>query len=318
MSRLPALLTRVIPELYVARQGTGGSFLDVLSGVAATRPDAVALWMGERRITYAQLALEVDVQAARFLRAGMRPGQRAALCGSNSLEYVVALLAAARLGVPVALPDFELSSELLGEALRRAGAEFVLCDAASEARVQSVTSVPRCTIGSIETAPQSASEREPSDQRLLREIELVGARPGWNSDFAYVFTSGTTGKSKPCRVTHGRALLASSAFGRLVMRLRPDDVLYCPLPLCHSSALLLGLCACLRTGATLVLRERFSARHFLADVRRTRATVLLYVGELGRALVQLPESPLDREHALRLAVGNGMHESVWEGLQRRF
>jgi fatty-acyl-CoA synthase len=137
-------------------------------------------------------------------------------------------------------------------------------------------------------------------------------------NFACIFTSGTTGPSKLHRISEARALFVATVFARLVHRLRARDRLYCCLPLHHASGLLLGLGACLVAGVPLVLRERFSASAFFEDVRRHQATVALYIGELGRALSALPSAPNEREHSLRLLVGNGLSPAAWAELRTRF
>ncbi len=57
-----------------------------------------------------------------------------------------------------------------------------------------------------------------------------------------------------------------------------DDVLYCAMPLFHGNALLANLLPGAHQGATVVLRPRFSASAFLADVRRHGCTYFNYVG----------------------------------------
>ncbi|NWU39465.1 S27A2 synthetase, partial [Hylia prasina] len=100
--------------------------------------------------------------------------------------------------------------------------------------------------------------------------------------------------------------------------LRPDDVVYTTLPLYHSAGLLVGLGGCLEVGATCVLRPKFSASQFWADCRRYNVSVIQYVGELMRYLCNTPQRADDREHGVRMALGNGMRAEVWKEFLRRF
>ena len=87
---------------------------------AAGRPEAVAvLWEGEpgdaRRLTYAELAADVDAAAAALVRLGVGPGDRVALHLGWLPELVVALLACARLGAVHTVLPTPLPSEALAE-----------------------------------------------------------------------------------------------------------------------------------------------------------------------------------------------------------
>jgi fatty-acyl-CoA synthase len=309
LGRLPALLGRVVPELWLARARQAESLIHVIRAQAKRRPSASALVFGELRLDYAELWRGVERVAALLEGEGVCAGRAVGLVGYNSLDYVLVLLACARLGAPAALIGPELEGELLERALRRAGCELVLVDAELLPRVRGATALPLLAF---------RDDAFESRLRHTQEKPRASLPAGGEADFAYVFTSGTTGNSKPCRVSHRRALLSATVFSRLVHGVRPEDVLYCALPLHHASALLLGLGATLVGGGSLVLRDRFSASALLGDLRRHRCSLLLYIGELGRAWLEQPETAHDQDHCLRLAIGNGMNGEVWARLQARF
>ncbi|XP_072860550.2 long-chain fatty acid transport protein 2 isoform X2 [Pogona vitticeps] len=72
------------------------------------------------------------------------------------------------------------------------------------------------------------------------------------------------------------------------------------------------------TGATLVLRSKFSASCFWDDCRRYQVTVIHYVGELMRYLCNSPKKDNDRDHCVRIAIGNGIRGEVWKEFLHRF
>ncbi|XP_039571655.1 very long-chain acyl-CoA synthetase-like [Passer montanus] len=72
------------------------------------------------------------------------------------------------------------------------------------------------------------------------------------------------------------------------------------------------------TGATCVLRSKFSASQFWPDCRRYNVSVIQYVGELMRYLCNTPQRADDREHGVRMALGNGLRAEVWKEFLRRF
>ena len=102
------------------------------------------------------------------------------------------------------------------------------------------------------------------------------------------------------------------------MRLRADDVFYCPLPFHHNNALTLCWSAVLTSGATLAMARKFSASGFWRDIRASRATAFVYIGELCRYLLNQPPGKQDRNHQVRVVIGNGLRPEIWDEFQQRF
>jgi acyl-CoA synthetase (AMP-forming)/AMP-acid ligase II len=145
-----------------------------------------------------------------------------------------------------------------------------------------------------------------------------------------IYTSGTTGLPKPAIMSWGR-LVMGCVFGGNWLGLRPctspkPDRYYTCMPLYHSSAFILGFCACLLKSSTLVLGHRFSTKTFWHDVRESNATVIQYVGETLRYLLAVPpivdpanpRRNLDKDHNVRVAFGNGLRPDVWDEFKQRF
>ncbi|XP_067666872.1 long-chain fatty acid transport protein 2-like [Haliotis asinina] len=132
----------------------------------------------------------------------------------------------------------------------------------------------------------------------------------------FIFTSGTTGLPKPAIVTHKKAIIALTAFG--AFDFNEKDVLYEVLPLYHSAGLNLGVLAVVNAGAVMVLRTKFSATNFWHDCRKHNVTVVHYIGEMCRYLVNRPKTEEDGIHSIRTAVGNGLRKDIWEEFATRF
>lgn len=134
----------------------------------------------------------------------------------------------------------------------------------------------------------------------------------------YVFTSGTTGLPKAAPMTNLRWYKAGIGFGKMSMGLKPSDTVYCCLPLYHNTALAIGLSCVLSTGASMALARRFSVTNFWPDIRKFGATSFVYIGEICRYLLNMPEQQNDKEHAIRVMVGNGLRAEIWDEFQQRF
>ncbi|XP_071757571.1 long-chain fatty acid transport protein 2-like isoform X2 [Centroberyx gerrardi] len=72
------------------------------------------------------------------------------------------------------------------------------------------------------------------------------------------------------------------------------------------------------TGITIVLRRKFSASQFLDDCRKYNVTVIQYIGEIMRYLCNTPKKDNDRDHKVRLALGNGIRADTWADFLQRF
>ena len=107
-------------------------------------------------------------------------------------------------------------------------------------------------------------------------------------------------------------------FGKIVMNLKTDDVLYCPLPFCHTQAVNTAWSAASARGSALAIRRKFSATNFLSDIRKFRATSFAYVGEMCRYLMNQPVKPDDADNPLVACVGNGLRPDIWKDFKKRF
>lgn len=97
------------------------------------------------------------------------------------------------------------------------------------------------------------------------------------------------------------------------------------MPLYHSSAAILGVCAALSGGKTIAIGHKFSTKTFWKDVRDCKATMIQYVGETCRYLLAAPPEidpatgeVLDKKQNVRLAFGNGLRPDVWNKFKERF
>jgi len=121
---------------------------------------------------------------------------------------------------------------------------------------------------------------------VANKARFAGRRAGtkFTDLMGFVFTSGTTGLPKAARITHLKHFSAGIGLSYLGS-MKKDDAIYSCLPLYHISAHGIGVGSALVTGATVVIAPKFSVTKFWDDVRANDVTVLLYIGELCRYLV---------------------------------
>jgi fatty-acyl-CoA synthase len=271
---------------------------------------------------------ELDALANRFAAwadaQGIRRGDVVAILLPNCAQYVPAWLGLAKIGVVAALINSDLKGAALAHCLALSGARHVITNEASLPSIDSISAelARPLTYWIID----ADADYEPRRRRLdLEEPMLAQGRPSRarrlglrSKDIAlYIYTSGTTGMPKAARITHMRAQLYMRGFAGAT-NLKPKDNLYCALPLHHATAGLCAVGASLLSGATLVLRRRFSVSQFWDDIAEHDCTAFVYIGEFCRYLVNASYHPKERAHRLRLGFGNGLRPEVWEAFQQRF
>ncbi|KAI1623081.1 fatty-acyl-CoA synthase [Exophiala viscosa] len=136
----------------------------------------------------------------------------------------------------------------------------------------------------------------------------------------YLFTSGTTGLPKALIWPAGYSLTGSCPNRYPGMNARRRRFYIC-LPMFHGTATFAALPATFTTSGTVILARRFSRREFWADVRRSKANAILYIGEMLRYLVQSPPDPQfpdEKDHGVDLAFGLGLAPTVWRAVRERF
>ncbi|MHA1986336.1 MAG: long-chain-acyl-CoA synthetase [Promethearchaeota archaeon] len=131
----------------------------------------------------------------------------------------------------------------------------------------------------------------------------------------YIFTSGTTGLPKAALQDNRRIL---NPFGWLAFESTQNDVIYSPLPLYHSLALVVGWAGAIQVGAAYAFRKRFSASEFWKDIKKFGATCFMYIGELPRYLINRPESEYVENSTLKKMLGVGFRKDIWEIFKKRF
>jgi fatty-acyl-CoA synthase len=303
---------RLAPWLLRSRPGGSTSFLSVALERSTETPWALALEMGDERLSWRDLDEATSRLAHVLYDAGVRQGDVVALLSPNAPFYVVAALAATRVGAVAALINTHLEGKPLAHALRSSKARVLIVHRRFEDALDAA--------GDLGPLTRLVHGPGPLDEAMSRapSLPFQAAQVSNSDDFVYIYTSGTTGLPKPCKVSHGRAVQASAVFVTALWELEPGDKIYCVLPLYHSSGFLLGVGSSIIGGVPVALREVFSARHFWPEVHRYRATCFLYIGEICRHLLNSVPSDHERSHRLRIAVGNGMRADVWEAFAARF
>jgi acyl-CoA synthetase (AMP-forming)/AMP-acid ligase II len=226
-------------------------------------------------LTYAELATAVGEVSAGLAARGVGPGDVLALCAPNSIDFVLAYLAATSAGAVVTTVNPLWTEAEIGRQLRQCGARWLVSTAdllagKLRALVRDTGIAEAFAIGA-----QADREATPFDALRLGSAPATAAPPtaaGSVSDAAFLLSSsGTTGLPKIVVLTH-RNLVASLCQTRLVHKVTADDVVIAVLPLFHIFGLQISMNLALLEGATVVILPRFDLAAFFRAVEVYRAT----------------------------------------------
>jgi acyl-coenzyme A synthetase/AMP-(fatty) acid ligase len=245
--------------------------------LAAGDGGRLAIECGTRKITYGELRRAVAAATGAWRELGLAGGERVLIFAPDSIDWVIAYLAAIRAGgVAVGLNNRLFETEL-SVILAESKARFVWCDDESAALLSRLCSaLPQ---------PPRVVARVDWLTRLAAASPLPAAVLGNDDPALWIYTSGTTGVPKA--VIHAqRTVLAADAFARGVLGLQASDRLYATSKLFFAYALGNALFAGLRLGATVILDGEWPNAERAAEVVAAhRPTVVFSVPTLYRKML---------------------------------
>lgn len=198
--------------------------------LARRMPGQVVLVHGERRVRLAELVGRMCALATMLRQSGVRGGDRVALIGANSIEWVevyLATLAAGAVAVPL---NPELRPADLKALVRHAGARHVYCDVHS--RVAAPLKAQLDDVVWLLAQADSAT----TNALVLSAVQPIEPVTCWSAetDLAMIlYTSGTTGAPKGVMLGH-ESVLQNGLDVAEYLELSEQDVTLALLPFYYS------------------------------------------------------------------------------------
>ncbi|SOX55298.1 long-chain fatty acid--CoA ligase [Mycobacterium ahvazicum] len=237
---------------------------DVLRQQAGSRDNHPLLVCDAERISYAEADIASAELARGLIALGAGKGTHVGVLYPNGTEFVVAMLAAARIGAVVVPFSTFVTAREMGEQLVDSDVEILLTAASFRShdyarRLAEV--LPNVDLDSRLFSPAAPQLRHVAithetvcrragtvDPELLRamEADVYGCDP-----LSIVYTSGSTSAPKGVVHTHA-ALLGHQRNLNKIRGLTPADKLFCNSPFFWIGGFAFGLLASLVAGSTLV------------------------------------------------------------------
>ena len=293
-------------------------------------PDGPALLQGDVTLSYSEVNQWANRIAHHLIGQGIGKGDVVAVFIENRPELLVTILAVAKVGAISALLNTSQTRDTLVHSVNLVapvaiivGEELVPAYLAVRERV-SIKAARTWFVADQDTSRQPGIAPEGFINLMTVSLDDASDNPAssqqifFDDPCFYIYTSGTTGLPKAGVFKHGRWMRSSASFGMIALDMRPEDVVYCTLPLYHAT----GLCVCWGSAVSgasgFAIRRKFSASQFWNDARKYRATTIGYVGELCRYLVDQPPGSEDSRHDVKKMIGNGLRPGAWSEFKTRF
>jgi long-chain acyl-CoA synthetase len=279
---MPAIEKRIMPEMdrRFAKEprplAAHVTLVSLADEMADRHGAALALQQmtdeGLTRVTFDDVGHRSRAVAARLAALGVRKGERVALAAQNHPDWAVAYLGIVRAGAAAVPIDPALDAAGWAAVLAESSARAVIWDDSVRARDE-----VRAHLGGVVELDLAAATAD--DAALV--APPVDVQPG---DVASViFTSGTTGRPKGVKLTHGNftSLVASLA---PIFPLSAGDAVLSVLPLHHTFEFTCGLLLPLSRGARVVYVGELSGERIAEGLRASRAAAMVGVPTLWQLL----------------------------------
>ena len=232
--------------------------------------ESEALVSGSRRIRYAELDRLVDNMAENLAARGIAPGDRVALLLGNCPEFLVALLACARLGA-IAMPiGTRQKGPELEYLLNDSGAAALIFEAEFAANLPPPAALPALRRLVIVGGGTSAGA-EPVEALLAPAPPPSPPKIAEEDTAVILYTSGTTGKPKGAMLSHLNIVHSVIHFTRC-MACTEKDRSFLAVPAAHVTGTVAILLTTVYFGGCTVMLRTFKAAEFLELAARERIT----------------------------------------------
>ena len=237
--------------------------------------------------------------AARFANAlcdaGIAPGDRVAVQVAKSPSTLAIYAACAQAGTVFLPLNTAYTVSEMGYFLRDSGASLFVCDGASESEFQDI-----CTEIGARILTLNADGSGTLAALAASQDDLFETVPREASDLAaFLYTSGTTGRSKGAMLTQEN-LLSNARVLVDVWRFTRDDVLLHALPIFHSHGLFVATNVTLLAGGSMVFLPKFDLDVVIAHL--PRATTMMGVPTFYTRLLDDPRFNRELAAHIRLFI----------------
>ena len=298
---------------YPERLNAAADIID--APAAAYGPDRPALKTPDGTVwTYGELRTRAN-QVARVLTEdlGLVTGNRVLLRSPNNPWTVAAWLGVIKAGGIVVTTMAALRARELAPVVAKTRPSIALVD---HRYTDDVYAVADSTVPGLQVVAYGGDADDDLTRRILGKPGDFAAADTAADDVAlFGPTSGSTGVPKITTHFHRDLLSTDNTFGKMTLRLRPEDLVACTAPLSFTFGLGMLVVFTLRAGACAFLAEAAAPAQLADLVAEHRVTVLATAPTAYKQILRAGKA--SQLSGLRTAVSAGEHipRETWQRLR---
>jgi len=233
-------------------------------------PGNMAVIHEKCRMTFAELNGAANALAHYLCSLGIGRGDKVALMLPNCPEFIISYFAAQKLGAVAVTINVMSTPYELRHLLGNSDARVLIAQNVAIRRYEEIKEeLPLCRHALI----TGGMDTDCPFTRVLRDHPQTWEMPAIDPDdpAVMIYTSGLTGRPLGAQLTHAnlmtQAVLLEEAYNGT-----PADRGLAVIPFFHSFGAAANMLTAIRTGARIVLMERFTLESIFATIERERVT----------------------------------------------
>jgi crotonobetaine/carnitine-CoA ligase len=303
--------------------GAGATINATFADAVRRSPHALYVEFSGDGYSYERLAREVERLTRGLHAQGIVRGDRVVGLLENCPDAMISWYAVNRLGAVYVPINTAYKGEYLRHQIADSGARIAICQDIFLADVLAV--VPETPAleqvlhtGDAGEHSEWAGTVSPLDRHRLDTGEAPYVEVAPDDLAMLLYTSGTTGLSKGCMVSHGYMCDVARRYCETIGR-EPEDMVWLPMPLFHITGISMAICT-MQLGAAVAYARKFSVSNLWPEIERTRASFVVLLGSMALMVANAPDSPesIRCKGQVRTLIGIPMNDHLARQWKERF